>query len=1626
MCRLLAIHSAGMVKDPRGISQASEQLSLSQNSKRTFPLEKVLLTAVRNVTFSTAQNERQNRILRDLQFELANNSIVNLQALKFNISDKADQVEEITAFESRLPRDQFGGCDEAAAPISISYENGKAFLDRIESDARKQCHFDSDTSTFVTKLKARVRDKRNISLDKDRRKKKATANQTTSSSHSNHSADITTAKCVQDDHDDWSDDDASDHPHQVEDDRKAEANISMQKFAEQIRMQHAEGDHIEKLSNVINAQIRRSADKQARNYEFCHQIVQNIVSSIEHFGCQISVSQGTKISSRASEKLLDVIDMELESANGGGPYLSATRWSENSSHECSVPFYLISSNTGRWDFIPDIRYDCKNVEARCSHGQDIVPLLGKVPHYLESSLSTLEALLEISRESRSNSISLALDLKEQCGLNKDMVILVLRGGPSACLAPSDILRTVHWMGGSAMVEVWDVAAAVEVGRILAHLLEGKTSKISAPALIEVFLKGGIFAEKSMDVSQIFDCLTSITLEPIAMKAAVEIADAAMRILNSCNQTSPLANSTTKADLKTRTVTNVASFTDITFGILLGQVLWLRNYVKSLHMEHYVAPATLESSDAFTPPSPQSTLFSPIVLACSCIDPLAALAERDSASFALVVDWFLRGGSRESLHDSIADSAWKRLLKDAVAAEGDIAFMSHKNRKEKGSHKVRNGLNEVEAKGHGAISCILRVVKSPDAQINLVDASDLGLEEVPALRQESSRLIVSSYFTASRESKCDRNYAEDEAQELIMEQSAASLGTQYLQLLLFGHVSEGAPVISHLANECTLVCSAGLSVSETLLAVALTCGNINRENTMQASSVMSAALGPTGADFSMRSSVAASIVERRKRLTEAEQLWLCHTSGVNPIDFVAVHTTLNLISNSIAFDTEMTGTVLMAFGRYVSLFEKDFLSRETAIKSSIKAPDSRFKIVSSQLLVHLSSINSDNSNRSRGLPATRAEACRLSDDLSLPISDCLCLLGDVIDDRHMAWISLAAIQRAALEQHMQNFISTTSRISSQLAAVMRSAHAMKAQSASAYANLFSYLDCTAGSSALPRSGYQASRRTMKMSRDRLAGKSRLLADLYLSCGRCSCSSISTEETDRRESKILECMDFVDPWSDGIFLDQSTTTASSCDTDKSLEGGVQNELYAELLERATSLLSGLIVVLTSLQAQLKNHHESMQNMIVGRYRYEHSLLAKWAAAIRASMVASNGYLTIPTPSYYFDVIDPADKCSLPSTTDAATEVGDLVLSLHGLHELSKLMTSDAETLGAIQTDESCHALLLKAVNEMKEEDMGSAWRAARLTEPLVRRVIESSNEGKAPYDCMVGSAFIRSLIMTIFIASVPEPPQQDFILHLGSLLGTSGKQKARFLSFLPQNRPSIASFRRLLLADATLLAIWCTTVALCEKTAQASNEMVDALLAVATCCLDADGRLIEEQVLLLLCYTPTSIRTRSFERALLMRVDVGSDLDHLPPLLMEGFCKALALTSKIGDVLTSPGSGGIESKLSSIQYQMLLQGISHNLPAVMPRSRSSDTAVLHLVSNEQKDFGKKVDKVDTPNDGDLLLRRPTQADNSDKSETAVMLSSTRESMTTDVQVAQDVLDTIMKSGRTTIPFCVSIIL
>ena len=1609
--------------DSHLISQARGQISLGHSTKQTVPLEKMQLTLDRSLKWSNAQNEKQNRTLRDLQFELASNSIINLRAATSNLSDRLEQIHEITAFESRLPKNEFGGCDEATQ-LGISYENGKTFLDRIGSDARDKCHFDSETSTFVSKLKSRVRDKRNVSLDKERRRKKAIANRTTSPVYSEHSVhNNVKAENDQVTDDDSSVDDVRNDADHVEDERKAMADKSMRMFAEQIRMQHAKGDHLEKYTNVLHAQSQRSADKKIRNYEFCSEMVWDLVSNIECYKCPISENQEMKNPSEVPEELLDYIDEKLGLANSEDPSLPIKRFGEKSFNGCSVPFYLLSSNTGRWDFISDITREGQNVEAGVIDSGNVAPLMEKIPRYLESSHSILEALLEISCADASDNISLALDLKEQHDLNKDTVILILCGGPSASVASADILRTVRWMGGSATVEVWDVAAAVEVGRALAHLLEGKTNKITVPTLIDIFLRGSVFAETSLDESQAFYGLASITVEPNAMKVATEIADAATRILTSNHQIAPSVNASAKVDLKVKSVAPALLLADVTFGILLGQVLWLRNHIRSLYMDHIAGPDTLESLETFKLPSPKSHMFAPTVLACSCIYTVTACAQRDSASFALVVDWFLRGGSRESLHDSVGDSAWKKLLKDAAAAEGDVITLGNKNRKEKGLPKVKNGLSDVEAKGHSAISCMLRVVKAVDAQLNSADFSDLGLDENPALRHESTRVIISSYYSASRESKSDRDAAEDDAQEPLIQQSAASLSTPYFQILLSGHTSKCLPTACHEANDFSLVCSAGLSVSETLLAVALTCAEPNRAMVPQATSIMSATLGPKGESLRTRSDIVACIVERRKTLTEAEQLWLRHISGTNPIDFIAVQDALNLISESTKFETEMTGTVLMVFSHYISLFEKDLSSRETVIRSSVKTSDPRFKIVCSQLLEHLSSISTDSSNQSKGWSTAKLESCRLDDDSSLLVSDCVCLLGDIIDDRHMTWISLAVVQRDALEHHMQTFISLTSRISSQLAAVMSSAHAMKAKSAAAVPGA---LRDTCGSWATPHSGSQAPRWLMEMRRDRLRLKSRLLADMCSSLGRYSGSAVSDGEVQCRKVKRPECMDIAGPWSDIIFLDQSIPSAVGCGADMSLKDDVQNELSAELFERAASLLSGLIVILTSLQSQLNNHHEIMQKVIVDRYRYEHSLLAKWAAAFRASMVTSHGCFSIPNPSFHFDFADIADTCNTSSRTDAMIELGDLVLSPHSLQELSKLMHHDAVIMVEILTEESCHALLLRAVHEMDVEQMCSAWRVARLTELLVREVFLSSCGGEVPSGCMTGGVFVKSIVMTILLASIPEPPQQDFILRLGTILrGKRGKQEGRFLSFSLQNRPSTASFRRIVQTDAALLTIWCSKVALCENTTQAVNDMVDTLLAVAACCLDADGRVIEEQVLLLLCYSPPSIRTRSFERALLMRGDIGSDVSHLPPMLMEGLCKALAVASKIDGVCTRSVSGGIESKIGSAQYQMLLHNTSCGLPAVTHHSQDSVTDFAHLASHGHEDFKKEMNKVTTAIEVGLLQKCLPLADSSVQTETAVTSRVPRGSVTTDVQVAQDVLDAIMKSGRSTTPFYAPII-
>ena len=122
------------------------------------------------------QRVKKDRQVRDLQYELAMLKIADLKNLRATQIHAADQVSGVTAFERIMKRSGLGG-DEGGAALSVSYEDGEAFIQRLEQTAKDKFPSDQEVGNFVTQLKERTHDNRVARYEKARRKRRAMVDQ---------------------------------------------------------------------------------------------------------------------------------------------------------------------------------------------------------------------------------------------------------------------------------------------------------------------------------------------------------------------------------------------------------------------------------------------------------------------------------------------------------------------------------------------------------------------------------------------------------------------------------------------------------------------------------------------------------------------------------------------------------------------------------------------------------------------------------------------------------------------------------------------------------------------------------------------------------------------------------------------------------------------------------------------------------------------------------------------------------------------------------------------------------------------------------------------------------------------------------------------------------------------------------------------------------------------------------------------------------------------------------------------------------------------------------------------------------------------------------------------------------
>jgi hypothetical protein len=293
-------------------------------------------------------------------------------------------------------------------------------------------------------------------------------------------------------------------------------------------------------------------------------------------------------------------------------------------------------------------------------------------------------------------------------------------------------------------------------------------------------------------------------------------------------------------------------------------------------------------------------------------------------------------------------------------------------------------------------------------------------------------------------------------------------------------------------------------------------------------------------------------------------------------------------------------------------------------------------------------------------------------------------------------------------------------------------------------------------------------------------------------------------------------------------------------------------------------------------------------------------------------------------------------------------------------------------------------------------------------------------------------VKALVTVLILAAVPSSPSGEFIVRLGEIFGgvrdASGERKSS-LSFPLSGRTSVDSFRKIILSDGKLASCWRRCMKFNVGDENCNTDMGDVLSAASSCCEDSEGRVVVEQVMFLLCCSPS--RPFSFERFLLLHADVLSDFDtkfdavRLPSFLSEGVYKALVVTSMITGLSSEEVS---RNQISSSQLQWLLENNPDNLPLRL-KELVNDVNIFRptfaLVDDDRSltvassDASLAIEAVPPLGIGEDLPISQKEVDLSASPASVSLLAAAPASI---MDIAIGIHNTIAMSGNGKIPFCV----
>ena len=883
-----------------------------------------------------------------------------------------------------------------------------------------------------------------------------------------------------------------------------------------------------------------------------------------------------------------------------------------------------------------------------------------------------------------------------------------------------------------------------------------------------------------------------------------------------------------------------TYTDVGCAIALGVSLRVRQFVR----EKLVA---VEGIDAAMPSFVVVARLFGSIYAC------------DNAVTARIIDWFLQGGTRDDIPET------EKELLDAIASDGGNKG-AKKAPPKKGAEvstpePAIAAIIWVHAAAHNSVKNVLKPDHHSEGFIDAnqviyflscVDAAKSKLNLPLNLAAVEQYLLMYGLSIAEgAESRAPGEYPT----------KVPIYSVRYSQLPACDGIISTKYIDSHLhAFE-------DLSMAETVLSIVLDLHHVHFDFAPINSTALS---GSIAISRNATERVTHIKTVRRSQLSPQDKIWLLHVTKEKVLDPSIVFNTHAKICEARSLELELRGVLILIASYSYAEVERAKRAQQTNFIVSLKSSDKRWFDKCEHALQLLNTCSQDKEY--------------------LVFEDLVTGLGNIIDDRHMTWLS----KLSQLEESCAGVILDLQTRLLTVADLYAKATFDILESQKAAAMSMTQLLETARYSSVPWLENE-----FKPSPENVQRLNARVGEFFGSC-------VSNDSKSFPDRTL---------WSDLAYMELPAGTDI-----RSVSMGI---LHQEAISDCLALMNTVHKSLCEARSVNLDSVNNMKTYCKRRYKYEHEVLLDWGSQLRGMVtkpdtVSGKQFLQ----QYYFGVSDDVLNDQIPSFNGQnAVEVGDMQLALPVLSALSeeisltifpKPMLSRNGTKDEASTSNPAAPIIEKRVSVLdavidvvisavkkavlKGVQVPRSWKNSKRVSSFLANFVNKNTDVENANTFQNVSTAIREMILSLIFAAVPSAIPLDYIFRLAKCLGkVTGNSDLVDISSISEYSFSPESLIQKVKADPKLSSGWGELPTAPLKLKEAQESAANVIASISWACVDESGNLHLPTFLLSFCKCPYMHLQTKFERALLF---VDDEVEgHGSPLLSDGLYRAVRLASQI---------------------------------------------------------------------------------------------------------------------------------